>query len=120
MNIIYDKTNGKINGYEYTKSASPSIPMPDWLDKDKIHEYKVDLESLTVVKVSNDELLEMKREKLREKREIDIALVDKYQLVLRYNSLSDAQKLELESFREDLLNCTETLEYPNKPEWLTK
>ena len=55
---------------------------------------------------------------LRRNREIAFKTIDKYQLVLYYNELTEVQKQELEQYRMKWLNVTETKIIPTKPNWM--
>lgn len=60
----------------------------------------------------------IKKEQIRNERNIAFELVDKYQGVLIYSSLTVEQQQQLQTYRDELLDCTKTFKLPIKPEWL--
>lgn len=64
-------------------------------------------------------------EELRNIRMQKLLYMDKYQLSIRYDALTDAQKTELQQYREDLLTLPQNYDtpqeaydnIPTKPAW---
>lgn len=54
---------------------------------------------------------------LREERKNAFEIIDKYQLALVFETLTDIQKDELKKYREDWLNVTKTRIIPEKLIW---
>lgn len=57
-------------------------------------------------------------EHIRQQREEAFKLVDKYQLTLCYQALTEEQKIELTAYRNAWLDAPETKSIPTKPLWL--
>lgn len=56
---------------------------------------------------------------IRQQRNQEFKLVDKYQLTLVYNELTISQQAELAQYRQDWLDAPVTLIIPIRPAWLT-
>lgn len=57
-------------------------------------------------------------QELRKQRDEAFVLLDKYQLVLIYENLTEEQQAELAAYRQSWLDVTNTRAVPIKPEWL--
>lgn len=74
-------------------------------------------EILVYIPYTEEELLENKKNSLRARREEECFFIIN-RGALWYTRLSEEQVQELEEWYHKWLDCTETLEVPEKPEWL--
>lgn len=68
-----------------------------------------------MIQYSEQELLQID---IRIRRNILLEQVDKYQKILVYSSLTEAQKEELKKYRQELLDSPQTLQLPKMPDWM--
>lgn len=57
-------------------------------------------------------------EEIRQKREQAFEMIDKYQLILYYNSLTEEEKVALKEYRQAWLDAPETGVIPDKLAWM--
>ena len=105
--IVYNKEKTKIlSEDEYTNRKG-------YLDYDELNGERV----IVYYPFDENQLLEQKLEALRSKREVEcFTIVNRGQLW--YNSLTDEQINELNTWYQAWLDVTETLKEPEKPEWI--
>ena len=68
----------------------------------------------------------MEWDELRDFRQENLLYMDRYQLSIIYDNLTDAQRTELQQYRQDLLDLPQDYEtpqeaydnIPTKPEWM--
>ena len=68
----------------------------------------------------------MEWDELRDFRQENLLYMDRYQLSIIYDNLTDAQRTELQQYRQDLLDLPQDYEtpqeaydnMPTKPEWM--
>lgn len=104
-----DKTK-KVKGMEFREvvdvEGKPYVPEHE--EKEEIQVY---------VPYTEAELLEIKKNKLRAWREQYFKIIDR---AVWFDCLSETDKNLVRIFRTELLNITETLEYPEIPECVAK
>lgn len=93
----------------------------EWVVDVKGVEYKPardeEEEILVYIPYTEEEILENKKNELRNKREIEcFSIINRGKLW--YDNLTQEQLEELNKWYNDWLNVTETLEEPVKPEWI--
>lgn len=75
-------------------------------------DWQLDEEKANALKLQSEE------DRIRDEREHAFQLIDKYQLVLLYNSLTEEQKEELAAYRQGWLDAPETRTSPTAPLWM--
>ena len=68
----------------------------------------------------------MEWDELRDFRQENLLYMDRYQLSIIYDNLTDAQRTELQQYRQDLLDLPQNYDtpqeaydnIPTKPEWM--
>ena len=68
----------------------------------------------------------MEWDELRDFRQENLLYMDRYQLSIIYDNLTDAQRTELQQYRQDLLDLPQNYDtpqeaydnIPDKPEWM--
>lgn len=93
----------------------PSLPP----DMTKATCYKYDGEHWIF---DGDKYVQLEKEQatvnIREQRKAVFTDIDRYQLILVYESLTPEQQEELAEYRQAWLSAPETLVIPEKPEWM--
>ena len=67
-------------------------------------------------------------EEIRDRRQESLLKMDRYQLVMVYDTLTDTQKQELINFRQTLLDLPQDYDtadeayanFPDRPSWMTR
>ena len=112
INSFTTENDGRVDeGFEYNEYKLTLISRPN------LTQY-IESNFDVLLQFAKDKEKANELNKLREKRDTVFKTIDKYQLVLYYNELTEVQKQELEQYRAEWLNITETEIVPIKPSWI--
>lgn len=98
---------------EYANGGKDVEKVIDVVGKPAIEEHDEYEDIQVYVLYTQEELLEIEKEKLRAWREDYFKIIDR---AAWYDSLTDDEKMEVKQFRKDLLDITETLIKPTVPD----
>lgn len=88
------------------------IKVVDVLYQPAVEEHEETEDIQVYVPYTKEELLKRTKQKLRQWRQIYFNIIDR---AVWFDSLNDNEKVEVHKFRNELLDITETLEYPEIP-----
>ena len=119
---VYLDEQGYVNSYAIIGTLTDGIEVSELRDlthfQEHFHSYKVVDGNLVFDENKESEAeKESFRQELRDKRNVEcFAIIDRSPLW--YDSLTSTQLKELKEWYEAWLNITDTLQIPEKPDWL--